>query len=512
MRDVDEYIKYVPSKRQMMVQRNGFNVFFHYGLNTFTGSEWGDGKVDPGVFNPASQNTDQWVQAVAGAGAKGVILTCKHHDGFCLWPTKTTPYNISATPYKNGQGDVVKEVSDSCRKYGINFGIYLSPWDRNHKDYSTPKYNDIFCEQLTELLTNYGDIYCVWFDGACGAYMDGKQKQEYDFDRFYELVYKLQPMANISNCGPDIRWVGNEGGFARESEWNVVPKFQFDIQTIEKNSQQSDDGKFAKKGADVVFSDLGSREFLEGFDEFIWYPSEVDVSIRPGWFYHKSQDNAVRSLNNLLNIYYKSVGGNSLLLLNLPPDRRGLIHENDVAVMKSLGDWLKRDETQLLKIAEITAPECEDDHVIQNVLDSTYDKTTFEANSYYTPKNVSESYEINITLDGKKTINRVKLVENVAFSQRVEKFTIFANVGNKFKQIYSGTTIGFGRIAFFKNVTTDKIKIVFESVRNKPYLEFIGVYETNNFQLKEQKFAKIKRYFHQLYYKKFIEKENKKYT
>lgn len=200
------------------------------------------------------------------AGAKGAVFTCKHHDGFCLWPTETTPYNISATPDKDGKGDVVKEVSDSCRKYGIKFGVYLSPWDRNHQDYSTPKYNDIYCQQLTELLTNYGEVYCVWFDGACGAYMDGKEKQVYDWERYFALIRRLTPMVCVSNCGPDIRWVGNEGGFARESEWNVVPQFAYDIQTIEANSQLADDSTFEKKGADVVFSDLGSRKFLSKYE------------------------------------------------------------------------------------------------------------------------------------------------------------------------------------------------------------------------------------------------------
>ncbi|MEG1551022.1 MAG: alpha-L-fucosidase, partial [Oscillospiraceae bacterium] len=256
---LDLYTSIVPSERQIEVQRDGFNVFIHYGLNTFTGKEWGDGKVPASMFNPTRQNTDQWVETIKNTGAKSIILTAKHHDGFCMWQTKTTDYSVKNSPYKNGKGDVVREVANSCKKYGMKFGVYLSPWDRNHKDYATPQYNDVYVEQLTELLTQYGDISYVWLDGACGSYMDGKEKQVYDFERYFALIRKLQPNALISNCGPDIRWVGNEGGFARESEWNVVPAFSFDLQTIERNSQQADDGEFAKRGSDIVASDLGSR-------------------------------------------------------------------------------------------------------------------------------------------------------------------------------------------------------------------------------------------------------------
>ncbi|MDE6188822.1 MAG: alpha-L-fucosidase, partial [Clostridia bacterium] len=243
---IEKYVSITPSVNQKAIQRQRFNVFFHYGLNTFVAKEWGDGKVSPQVFNPTEQDADQWVKTVKEAGAYGVILTCKHHDGFCLWPTKTTDYSVASSPYKGGKGDVVKEVSDCCRKYGIKFGIYLSPWDRNHEAYGTDKYNDVYCQQLEELLTGYGEIFCVWLDGACGSYMDGKPKQVYDWDKYFSTIRKLAPKACISNCGPDVRWVGNEGGFARESEWNVVPRFAFDIQSIEATSQHSDDSDFAK--------------------------------------------------------------------------------------------------------------------------------------------------------------------------------------------------------------------------------------------------------------------------
>lgn len=509
---IDKYVSIVPDVRQKRLQRENFNVFFHYGLNTFTGKEWGDGKVDPRVFDPDRQNTDQWVKTAKDAGAYGVILTCKHHDGFCLWPTSTTSYNISATPYKNGRGDVVKEVSESCAKYGMKFGVYLSPWDRNHPAYSTPAYNDVYCTQLTELLGNYGDVFCVWMDGACGAYMDGKEKQEYDWDRYFALIRKLAPNACISNCGPDVRWVGNEGGFARESEWNVVPKFAYDIQTIEDNSQKADDVKFAQKGADVVFSDLGSRKFLSRYDNFIWYPAEVDVSVRPGWFYHKSQDNMVRSLDSLLRIYYTSVGGNSLLLLNFPPDRHGLIHENDVKLAKALGKHIDDSRKQLLEIKEIKAPLAEKGHDPACMTEDLYDKKTGDPLSYYTPAEENGIYCIEIRLSEKKKVNRVRIAENTAFSQRIEKFEIYADNGRKLKKVYEGSTVGYNRICIFpKAVLTDKLTLVISQCRKKPYIEFLGVYEDNGVVIRKPRFFRLKQFIHERSYKWFIEKENKKY-
>lgn len=508
---LDKYLSIVPTTVQKRAQRENFNVFFHYGLNTFTGKEWGDGKIDPKEFDPSEQNTDQWVKTAKDAGAYGVILTCKHHDGFCLWPTATTDYSVASSPYKDGKGDVVEEVSKSCQKYGMKFGIYLSPWDRNHPAYGQgDSYNDVYCAQLTELLTGYGEIFCVWLDGACGSYMDGKPKQIYDWDRYFSLIRKLAPNACISNCGPDIRWVGNEGGFARESEWNVVPKFACDIQTIESNSQQADDESFSKKGADIISSDLGSRSFLKNFDDFMWYPAEVDVSVRPGWFYHKSQDVAVRSANNLKRIYYDSVGGNTMLLLNIPPDTRGLIHERDVKTLNELGEHIRSSNEQLIVVKEITAPPAQDGNNIENVLKYEYDNDTFDTISYYTPDKESDSYVVKLALDEEHKINRIKLVENVAFSQRVENFDIYVYVKGKRKKVSSGTTVGYGRVAFFKPVVTDCVEIVFTSVRRKPYLEFIGVYEDNGYMPKKPFMHAFKQWLHRVNYRTFIKKENKK--
>lgn len=506
---IDLYLSYVPTKAQKRAQRENFNIFFHYGLNTFTGKEWGDGKADPSLFNPSEQNTDQWIKTAKDAGAYGVILTCKHHDGFCLWQTATTNYGVASSPYKGGKGDIVREVSDSCRKYGIKFGVYLSPWDRNHESYSTPAYNDVYCAQLKELLTNYGEVWCVWLDGACGSYMDGKPRQEYDWQRYYALIRSLQPDACISGCAPDIRWVGNEGGFARESEWNVVPEFACDIQTIQANSQQKDDGKFAKKGADIVYSDLGSREFLANFDKFMWYPAEVDVSIRPGWFYHASQDNMLKSRSRLLKIYYDSVGGNSMLLLNLPPDRRGLIHENDVEAARLLGEHIRKSDAQYISPVSVTAPDSEKGCEVQNITEYSFDKSTCDPYGYYTPAKESDAYKIVLRYDKEYLINRVRLVENTAFSQRVETFSIYAVVRGKRKKVYDGTTIGYNRIAVFKPVLTDCVEVVFTQVRRKPYIEFIGAYEDNGYVNKKPAFFRFRQWLHKVIYESFINRENK---
>ncbi|HIS04374.1 MAG TPA: alpha-L-fucosidase, partial [Candidatus Fimenecus stercoravium] len=226
------YTSIVPNRRQLLIQKMRYYAFVHYTVNTFTNREWGNGKEPESVFDPAAQDTDQWCEAIADAGMKGVILTCKHHDGFCLWPTKTTEHSVKNSPYNNGKGDVVREVADSCRKYGLKFGVYLSPWDRNCPLYGTPGYNDFYIEQLTELLTNYGEIFMLWLDGACGADAAGQPKQKYDFERIWKTAVELQPNIVMSGCAPDVRWIGNESGKTRESEWNVVPRFAYDQQNL----------------------------------------------------------------------------------------------------------------------------------------------------------------------------------------------------------------------------------------------------------------------------------------
>jgi len=283
-----------PTPQQLAWQRMEMTMFCHFGVNTFTDREWGDGKEDPAIFNPSALDCRQWARAAKDAGFKLMILTAKHHDGFCLWPSKHAEHSVKNSPWRGGEGDVVREFADACRAEGLALGLYLSPWDRHEASYGTDAYNDHFCRQLEELLTDYGTVAEVWFDGACGEGPNGK-KQVYDFPRWYALIRKLQPDALIAICGPDIRWVGNESGVAREGESSV--------------------------------RDNGTR----------WHPAECDVSIRPGWFYHAAEDARVKPLTHLMDIYFKSVGRNSGLLLNVPPDRRGLFADPDVARLAEFG-------------------------------------------------------------------------------------------------------------------------------------------------------------------------------
>lgn len=443
---LDLYTSIVPNRRQLLIQEMKYYAFVHYTVNTFTNKEWGNGKESEQVFNPTDQNTDQWCAAIRDAGMKGVILTCKHHDGFCLWPTKTTEHSIKNSPYKNGKGDVVREVADSCKKYGLKFGVYLSPWDRNSKLYGTPAYNDFYIEQMTELLTNYGEIFMLWLDGACGAKADGQPVQKYDFERIWKTAVELQPNIVMSGCAPDVRWIGNENGKTRESEWNVVPQFQYDQQNFAANCQQDDDlKKFQKRCQDVMLPDMGSRKFLANYDKFMWYPAEVDVSIRPGWFYHPAQRLTLKSLKRLMTIYYNSVGNNSLMLLNIPPNRKGQFAKSDVRRLREMGKWLRREE------------EC--------VLESS---CVFSA----------DGREAEITFP-KQSVDRLRLAEDTTKSQRVEKFSVYAGE----ECVFRGTIIGFSRIAIFdRPVVTDKLRFVIEECRNEPYMQKIEVCKTGAYR------------------------------
>lgn len=445
--DINKMLEVVPNSRQLALQEMPFYCFIHYGINTMASKEWSNGKLDPKIFNPINQNTDQWCQAMLASGAKGVILTAKHHDGFCLWQTKTTEYSIKNSPYQNGKGDVVKELSQSCKKFGLKFGIYLSPWDRNSQYYGTPQYDEFYIEQLTELLTNYGDVFCMWFDGACASGLDGKPKQQYDFNRYFQHIHKLQPKCLVSNCGPDVRWVGNEAGKARESEWNVVPFELCDQSYIASLSQNSEQDSKRLKSLDQSKEDLGSREFLSKYDKYIWYPAEVDVSIRPGWFYHKIQDLSVRSVDNLMNIYDKAVGGNSLLLLNVPPNKQGLFSNIDVKRLQQLGQRINK--------------------AFQNKVKS----------DSFICKSEQEEYNKEIMLDAPCKVGRIVLREDTKFSQRVEKFCVeFFYNGNKVYS-YKGSVIGFRKFVVCKGILADKIKLTISQCRSYPIIESIDVYE-----------------------------------
>lgn len=424
---VDMAARLVPTPQQLAWQQMELTAFLHFGINTFTGREWGDGTEDPALFNPSQLDAEQWVRTLKDAGFKMVLLTAKHHDGFCLWPTKTTTHSVASSSWKNGKGDVVKELRDACDKYGMKFGVYLSPWDRNASCYGdSPKYNQFFIQQLTELLTNYGEVHEVWFDGANGEGPNGK-KQVYDWDAFYKTIQKLQPKAVMAIMGDDVRWVGNEKGIGRETEWNATVLTPGIYARSEENNKRL--GVFSKA------EDLGSRDILKNATELFWYPSEVDVSIRPGWFYHKEEDNKVKSLKHLADIYFQSVGYNSVLLLNIPPDRRGLINEADV--------------TRLKEFAEYRKQAFADDRVKEG-------QKLWEA----TP-NGERTYK----LKSGSEINVVMLQEDIARGQRVEAFSVEAQTADGWKEIAQGTTVGYKRLLRFPDVKADQLRIKIKSCR-----------------------------------------------
>lgn len=466
---IKKLISVRPAKRQLDWQKLEFTAFFHYGINSFTDREWGDDSEDISIFNPERLHTDQWCEAVSQAGIRGCIITAKHHDGFCLWDTAYTDHSVMHTPCKK---DIVAELSRSCKKYGLKFGIYLSPWDRHEKTYGQGKpYNDYFCSQLTELLTRYGEIYSVWFDGACGEGLNGK-KQDYDWDRYYSLIRRLQPNAVISISGPDVRWCGNEAGDCRESEWSVVPAEVFSQSEIAKRSQQSDNEEFRRKLLDEQDMDLGSRKVVGKADDLIWYPAEVDVSIRPGWFHHPSEDGQVRSLENLMDIYINSVGGNSVLLLNIPPHKDGYITEFDACRLKELGDYIRAALGNNLAegaLAESNAGRSSPVNPIENILIDNED--------YWQPATEEMPSEITITMKEFCKVSYVVIMEQIRLSQRVERFCIdAADLQGDWKQIFEGTTIGYKKICKLNPVHTNKIRIRILECRSNPAIRFVGVY------------------------------------
>jgi alpha-L-fucosidase len=456
----------VPSARQLRWQQLELTAFFHLGVNTFTDREWGTGKEDPKIFNPSSLDARQWVRVAKEAGIKQVILTAKHHDGFCLWPSKTTKHSVAASPWKNGKGNVVKEVSNACKEYGIGFGIYLSPWDMNASMYGTDAYNDFFIEQLTELLGNYGVIDEVWFDGANGEGPNGK-KQVYDFERWYKHIRKMQPSAVIAIMGPDIRWVGTETGYGRETEWSVVPTDNLEQSVIAEGSQKAD--AFKPQG-DMMGDDLGSREKILKAKGLVWYPAETDVSIRPGWFYHSHEDDKVKSPQQLLDIYFNSVGRNGVLLLNIPPDRRGLIHENDA---KNLYEWKKlRDEifkSNLVKNAVIKSSNGKKENRLKDG----------KASSHLIISPGDTTTVIELKLKKAETVNLLLLQENIQLGQRIESFVFEYMQGNEWIKIVDATTVGHKRLLQFDAVKAERFRLRILSSRLEPVLAEIGLYWQN---------------------------------
>lgn len=454
----------VPTARQLRWQQLELVAFFHFGINTFTNKEWGTGKEDPALFNPTALNAKQWVRIAKEAGFKQVIFTAKHHDGFCLWPTKTTQHSIAASPWKNGQGDVVKEIAEACKVYGMGFGIYLSPWDMNAAVYGTEAYNNFFTTQLSELLSNYGRIDEVWFDGANGEGSNGK-KQIYDFDRWYKLIRKLQPSAVIAIMGPDVRWVGTESGYGRNTEWSVIPANNLDASAIAGNSQTSI--AFKPEG-DMRGDDLGSRAKIKNAKGLVWYPAETDVSIRPGWFYHPEENDKVKSPQKLLDIYFNSVGKNSVLLVNIPPDKKGLINDADI---KSLKEWTRlRNDIFNKNFAKGAVVYAANGINAKAILDGNY-------KTYFTTKGKNTSAIIELHLKNKYSFNVLMLQENISVGQRIEKFVMEYWDGVKWVKATEGTTVGYKRLLQFKTVTAKKIRLNIISSRLNPTIAEIGLFK-----------------------------------
>ena len=455
-----------PSPRQLAFQQTEFYAFIHFTVNTFTGREWGDGSEAPSIFTPTQLDAAQWVEAVKSAGMRGLILTCKHHDGFCLWPSRFTGHTVAASPFRGGKGDVVREVAAACQAAGLKFGVYLSPWDRNQPRYGSGKeYDDYFVNQLTELLTGYGEIFSVWLDGACGEGPNGR-RQVYDWERYYAKIRELQPGACINVCGPDIRWCGNEAGSTRESEWSVVPARTRDTEKIAENSQQADDGKFRLREIKASDRNLGSRAALAGEEELVWYPAEVNTSIRPGWFYHPEEDGQVKSLEALFNIYLHSVGGNATFLLNVPPAPNGLVHPVDAARLRELGGLLRRAfAVNLVDGARLSASGYQPGHSIENVRVDSY------AAWFCAP---DTACEITVRFPRGQEVSYIVLKENIMDSQRIERFSLRDESG---KLLYSGTVVGYKKIVPLAGKPRLRVlRICIEDSRVYPTLSFLGVY------------------------------------
>ncbi len=428
----------IPTAQQLAWQKDELTAFLHFGVNTFTGREWGDGSEDPALFNPTELDANQWVRTLRDAGFKMVIITAKHHDGFCLWPTRTTEHSVKSSPWKEGRGDVVRELREACDRYGMKFGVYLSPWDRNAQCYGdSPAYNRMFIEQLTELLTNYGEVHEVWFDGANGEGPNGK-KQVYDWPAFYEVIRRLQPHAVTAIMGDDVRWVGNERGLGRQTEWSATVLMPEGYDRALQNNERI--------GVSATAKDLGSREVLEKASELFWYPSEVDVSIRPGWFYHKDQDEQVKSLKQLTDIYFQSVGYNSVLLLNIPPDTRGLIHEADCRRLAEFADYIARTfaDNRIAEGGELWLAEAGD---------------------------VRE-----YALKPDSRVNLLVLQEDIASGQRVEGVTVEAQTADGWIPLCKATTVGHKRILRFPDVEASALRVKIDAARATARICNVGAY------------------------------------
>lgn len=392
-------------------------MFLHFGVNTFTDREWGDGREDPAIFNPTQLDARQWARTAREAGFRTLILTAKHHDGFCLWPTKTTDHSVAHSPWRAGAGDVVREMTEACRAEGLGAGLYLSPWDRHEPSYGdSARYNDLYCEQLTELLSRYGAIREVWFDGANGEGPNGR-KQVYDWPRVWSLVRRLQPNAVIfSDAGPDVRWIGNERGVAGETNWSTV-----------------DPSVVPYPGASgAAVDDMLQHGAPNGT---VWRPGETDVSIRPGWFYHPAEDERVKSAEELVELYFTSVGRNSKLLLNVPPTREGRLHERDVANLLGMRGRL----TALFERAiAAQRPASWHAHGRSGVLELEYART--------------------------QMVSLADLREDISRGMIVARYSLEGSNGGSWSTLARGTTIGYRKLDRFAPTRVRRVRLTLEAV------------------------------------------------
>ncbi|HVU94855.1 MAG TPA: alpha-L-fucosidase [Puia sp.] len=450
----------VPSENQLRWQQMEYYAFLHFSINTFTDQEWGSGAEDPKIFNPDSLDCRQWARVCKEAGMKGIILTAKHHSGFCLWPSKYTGFSVKNCPWKNGKGDIVRELADACREYGLKLGIYLSPWDRNYAGYGKPEYITYFRNQLKELLTNYGDIFEVWFDGANGGsgYYGGANETRkidrrtyYDWKNTYKLIRQWQPDIVIWNDNGDrgdLRWVGTEAGFVGETNWSLL------------------------NGTGDVSHDMLAHG-LENGDS--WVPGEVNTSIRPGWFYHQYEDSRVKTLPELLDTYYHSFGRNGTLLLNFPIDRHGLIHPNDERAAVQLADAVKEIfAVNLAEAARVAASNIRGKDATsfgpQKAIDGKGD-------TYWATDDGVTSASMTLDFGTPTRFNRWMAQEYIRLGQRVKAFTVEALVDGQWRELAKGTTIGYRRILRFPTVTATQLRFTIKDAKACPVISNVGVYE-----------------------------------
>jgi alpha-L-fucosidase len=478
-----------PAPRQLAWQQCEFTCFIHFGVNTFTGREWGSGKEAPALFNPTDLDTDQWCRAMKAAGMKLVVFTAKHHDGFCLWPTRYTRHSVAASPWRDGQGDVLRDLSESCQKHGIKLGVYLSPADlyqienpeglygngssytqrtiprpvagRPFADkrtftYGCDDYNEYFLNQLFELLTEYGPVHEVWFDGA---HPKRKGGQTYTYHQWYDLIRTLAPEAVIAVKGPDVRWCGNEAGHTRPSEWSVIP-IRGTPEEWRWPDMRGDDLGSLKRLQEV----LGNGGFLR------WYPAETNTSIRHGWFW-RDERQVVKSVAEILDIWYRSVGGNTVFLLNVPPDNRGRFADRDVRVLETVGAILKDTfAVNLAADARVVVSSTRDTFAGANVLDG-------DPITSWMPAAEDAAHTLTLDLDGKQTFNRIVLQEQIRdYSQRIVRFAVDIQQGDSWEEIASDTVVGYKRICRIPAVSTDRVRVRILESRLNPTISEFGLY------------------------------------